>query len=159
MKAVFCDVKLCCSCKTRRFGGTYYFHHQGEKYQCAKNNFSTLARWLFSPSLWVRYIPPKLRFLQEPHPRRRHSLRSKNSLMFCPNFLIKESRLLRYLCSLWVSVAVNLRVSPWDNFRITEQIFLELGMCIITHEPISIAHFMYTNWSSNSVADSEGSCL
>jgi hypothetical protein len=30
-KAVIWDVTLCGSCKNRRFGGTYHFHHQGDK--------------------------------------------------------------------------------------------------------------------------------
>jgi hypothetical protein len=35
--AVFWDVTPCGSCKNRRFGGTYYLHHYGEKNQRARN--------------------------------------------------------------------------------------------------------------------------
>jgi hypothetical protein len=39
--AVFWDVTLYGSCKTRRFGGMYQLHHQGDKNQPAKNNVSS----------------------------------------------------------------------------------------------------------------------
>jgi hypothetical protein len=35
--AVFWDVTLCCSCKNRRFGGTYSLHYQGDKNRRANN--------------------------------------------------------------------------------------------------------------------------
>jgi hypothetical protein len=31
LKTVLWDVTPCCSCKNRRFEGTYHLHHQGEK--------------------------------------------------------------------------------------------------------------------------------
>jgi hypothetical protein len=34
--AVLCDVVPCTSCRNRRFGGTYRFHHQSEKYRRAR---------------------------------------------------------------------------------------------------------------------------
>jgi hypothetical protein len=39
--AVFWDLMPCSSCKTRRFGGMYRFHHQDEKNQRARNNVSS----------------------------------------------------------------------------------------------------------------------
>jgi hypothetical protein len=39
--AVFWNVTLCGSCKSRHFGGTYRFHHQGGKNQRAMNNVSS----------------------------------------------------------------------------------------------------------------------
>jgi hypothetical protein len=65
------------TCKNRLFGGTYRLNHQGGKNQQARNNIS--SNWLSytanvvpsSPILVTlmieRYIPPKRRFLQEPH--------------------------------------------------------------------------------------------
>jgi hypothetical protein len=35
--AVFWDVTLRGSCKNRRFGGMYFFHHQGNKNRRARN--------------------------------------------------------------------------------------------------------------------------
>jgi hypothetical protein len=57
--AVFWDVVLYGSCKNRCFGGTYHLHHKGNK-NCLACRF--LSSWW-----WKRYIPPKRRFLQEPH--------------------------------------------------------------------------------------------
>jgi hypothetical protein len=39
--AVLRDVKPCGSCNSRRFGGTYRHHHQGDKNQRARNNVSS----------------------------------------------------------------------------------------------------------------------
>jgi hypothetical protein len=33
----FCDVTLCGSCKSRRFGGTLRHHHQGHKIRLTRN--------------------------------------------------------------------------------------------------------------------------
>jgi hypothetical protein len=38
---VFCDVTQCGSCKNRRFGDTYPFHHQGYKNLRVRNNVSS----------------------------------------------------------------------------------------------------------------------
>jgi hypothetical protein len=38
--AVFWDVTPCGSCKSRRFGGTYRLHHEGDNDRRAKNNVS-----------------------------------------------------------------------------------------------------------------------
>jgi hypothetical protein len=38
--ADFWDVALCGFSKSRRFGGTYRFRHQGEENRQARNNFS-----------------------------------------------------------------------------------------------------------------------
>jgi hypothetical protein len=35
--SVVWDLKLCGSCKNRRFGGTYRHHHQGDKNRRSKN--------------------------------------------------------------------------------------------------------------------------
>jgi hypothetical protein len=86
---VFWDVTPCGSCKNRRFGGTYRFHHQGDKNQRTRNlavtrnearceeissqrvSLRLTAKFLvlrfLSPWWWKRYVPPKRRFLQDPH--------------------------------------------------------------------------------------------
>jgi hypothetical protein len=38
--AIFWDVMLCGSCRSRRFGGTYCLQHQGDKNRRARNNVS-----------------------------------------------------------------------------------------------------------------------
>jgi hypothetical protein len=53
-KVVFWDVAQCGSCKNRRYGGIYRLHHQGRKYQRAKNkvriNFLQLLAAYVVPS-------------------------------------------------------------------------------------------------------------
>jgi hypothetical protein len=39
--AVFWDVTPCGSCKDRRYGGTYRFHHQSDKHRRTRNNVSS----------------------------------------------------------------------------------------------------------------------
>jgi hypothetical protein len=39
--AVFWDATPCGSCKNRRFRGTYWRHHQGDKNRQARNNFGS----------------------------------------------------------------------------------------------------------------------
>jgi hypothetical protein len=53
--AVFWGVTPCSSCENRRFEGMYHLHHQGEQNQQTSKNISR------------RYVPPKRKFLQEPH--------------------------------------------------------------------------------------------
>jgi hypothetical protein len=65
-KVVFWDVTPCGSCKYWRFGGTQRLHHQGEKFAvCISCQF--LVHQFLSPWWWRLYVPPKRRFLQEPH--------------------------------------------------------------------------------------------
>jgi hypothetical protein len=65
---VFWVVTPCGSCMNRRFGGTWRLLHQGDKIgelgttQAATNNRRTLRR-----NTKRRQVPPKRRFLQEPH--------------------------------------------------------------------------------------------
>jgi hypothetical protein len=40
--AVFCNVTPSGSCKNRRFGGRYRFHHQDDKKRSARNNMCRL---------------------------------------------------------------------------------------------------------------------
>jgi hypothetical protein len=47
--AVFWDVTLRGSCKSRRFGRTYSFLHQGENNQRAKNNVNKTNSMALSP--------------------------------------------------------------------------------------------------------------
>jgi hypothetical protein len=74
--AVIWDVTSCGSCKNRRFGGTCRLHHRGEKNQRARNNVSSVLRFLVtadvvssSPILVTLMIeaivPPRCWFLQE----------------------------------------------------------------------------------------------
>jgi hypothetical protein len=45
---VFSDLMSCGSSKTRRFGGTYYIRHQGEKNRRARNNVCSNWGWLLT---------------------------------------------------------------------------------------------------------------
>jgi hypothetical protein len=72
---VFCIIQLqieefyllvryaCDSCKNRRFGGTERLHHQGDKNRRARNVSSKQQPTHTECSS----VPPKRRFLQEPH--------------------------------------------------------------------------------------------
>jgi hypothetical protein len=60
---VFWDVTPCGSCKSRRFGGTWRLLHQGDSLLLV---FFLVHRFL-SPWWRRRQVPPKRRFLQEPH--------------------------------------------------------------------------------------------
>jgi hypothetical protein len=48
---VFWDVTPCDSCKSRRFGGTYRFHHQGDKNRRARNNEARCEEIVFLCSM------------------------------------------------------------------------------------------------------------
>jgi hypothetical protein len=86
MKNVVCwDVTPCGSCKNRRLGGTWRLLHQDDKNRWSRNN--TSCNWYFfvayvgcqlqlvlllvhrflSPWWRRRQVPPRRRFLQEPH--------------------------------------------------------------------------------------------
>jgi hypothetical protein len=50
--AVFWDVTPCDSCKSRRFGGTYRFHHQGDKNRRSRNvSSNSVSRIVFLRSV------------------------------------------------------------------------------------------------------------
>jgi hypothetical protein len=80
---------------SHRFGGTYRFYHQGDKNRRGRKNFRSMLKLLvtakvlflafrfFSLCLCRRHVPPKRRFLQDPHGKtsqRRHS--SKLGMLF-----------------------------------------------------------------------------
>jgi hypothetical protein len=60
---VFGDVTPCASYKKRRFRGTFYLHHQGEKF----NEIGIATEEHSDEIKWRRYVPSKRRLLQEPH--------------------------------------------------------------------------------------------
>jgi hypothetical protein len=75
---VFWEVTLCGSCKNRPFGGTQRLHNQGDKNRWTKNKLALFLVHRFLSLWWRRrYVPPKRRFLQEPH-----GLTSQNTTFF-----------------------------------------------------------------------------
>jgi hypothetical protein len=67
---VFWDLTPCGSCNSRRFGGTYHLHHQGDKNSRARNSVSSNQQSKFADSCRpsdVGDVTPKRRFLQEAH--------------------------------------------------------------------------------------------
>jgi hypothetical protein len=76
---IFWDVTTCDSCKNRCFGGTYRLHHQSDKDRRGRNvsrnwqpkyaakRYYRLSRRFLSSWWWRRHVPPKCRFLHEPH--------------------------------------------------------------------------------------------
>jgi hypothetical protein len=68
--AVFWDVIPCGSCRNRRFGGTYRFHHQGERNRRARNVRSNLHPQDGGDS-FLRNFGSYNSYMAS-HPRRRH---------------------------------------------------------------------------------------
>jgi hypothetical protein len=64
--AIFWDVAPCGSYKNRHLMGTYRLHRQNDTNRRARNNVSSNEQTRHT-SWSRRYVPPKHRFLQEPH--------------------------------------------------------------------------------------------
>jgi hypothetical protein len=75
-KNVFWDVTLWCSCKNRRFWGTYRFHHQGAENELARNVTSNSSERSVLTGATQRYIPEE----DILHSHYRENLRSYTSV-------------------------------------------------------------------------------
>jgi hypothetical protein len=88
------DVMPCVSCRNRHFRGTYCLHHQSGKNNKLRTTLA-VSSWFFPPRWWRWYIPPKYRYLQEPH-----GIISQKTAYFVVTAM-KTSNLNTVSCTVW----------------------------------------------------------